>query len=73
MPRAYREDVPRRRDLKPAKPVSDEALLRAAKGSATRAANRLERARRAEAAAAEARAIERGQGKPAKPASDEAT
>jgi hypothetical protein len=41
--------MPRRRDLRPARPVSDEAFLRAAAASATRAANEQERRRRREA------------------------
>ncbi len=46
--------MPKRRDLKPAPKVSDEALLASAARSATRHANVMERRRRAEAADDEA-------------------
>lgn len=52
----------RRRDLKPAKPPDDERFLRAAKAAATRALNRQERERRIEAADAESRRNQPGQG-----------
>ncbi len=46
--------MPKRRDLKPARKVSDEELLAYAARSATRHSNLMERRRRAEAADAEA-------------------
>ncbi len=46
--------MPKRRDLKPARKVSDEVLLAYAARSATRHSNLMERRRRAEAADAEA-------------------
>lgn len=56
--------IVRRRDLKPAKQLSDEEFLRRAQASATRAQNAAARARRIEAAEAEARRNQPGQGAP---------
>lgn len=49
----------KRKDLRPAREISDEAFLRAAAASATRAARRLERERLAEVADLEAARAER--------------
>ena len=49
----------KRKDLKPRRPVSDQAFLAGAKASATKAATKLERDRRSAEAAAAARAQER--------------
>ena len=51
--------IVRRKDLKPARAVGDDAFMAAAAASATRYRNRLERARRAAAADAEWRARDR--------------
>lgn len=47
--------IQRRKDLKPRKEISDEAFLRAAQASATRAAGRAAKERRREATEAEIR------------------
>ena len=54
----------RRRDLKPAKELSDEQFLARAKAAATRAMNRQERQRQYEAAEAANRRNQPGQGTP---------
>jgi hypothetical protein len=59
----------RRKDLKPARKVSDERFLAAAKANATKAQNRLERTRRAEQTDAELVAQQRATVPSSRPAS----